>query len=213
MKLPPEPINIDQLPIPHWGLVCPKCSYSLRYLPSHRCPECGTIFEMNEVIQTYTKLREPVFTGAELPLPDFSLHCKKCKAPLADASSFHCPQCSRPFAPKRWQPRRTWFKVSPRMRQDIPQEVIAALLEENYVPYILDQSRDPFGFSTTRLLVAKEFFFDLLWILTQTRSKVQSEIKVEEPTTWHCESCQEQNPGHFELCWQCQHSRDMETPQ
>ena len=40
------PVDLNQLPIPDWGLRCPTCSYLLKGLPSHRCPECGTQLPM-----------------------------------------------------------------------------------------------------------------------------------------------------------------------
>ena len=66
-------IDLNTLPIPDWGLICPKCRYPLVGLPAHRCPECGTEFDMADVVQTWHRLRDPRFTGHELPLPDFGL--------------------------------------------------------------------------------------------------------------------------------------------
>ncbi|MBK8266827.1 MAG: hypothetical protein IPK83_00330 [Planctomycetes bacterium] len=38
------------LPVPDLGLCCMQCGYALRGLPSHRCPECGREFTLNEYI-------------------------------------------------------------------------------------------------------------------------------------------------------------------
>ncbi|MFQ5425296.1 MAG: hypothetical protein ACE5F9_15125, partial [Phycisphaerae bacterium] len=40
----------DALPVPDLGLRCLKCGYNLAGLPTHRCPECGRPFQIDEHI-------------------------------------------------------------------------------------------------------------------------------------------------------------------
>ncbi len=40
----------EVLPVPDLGLQCKKCAYSLADLPEHRCPECGTPFNVEDHI-------------------------------------------------------------------------------------------------------------------------------------------------------------------
>ena len=71
-------VDLGRLPIPDWDLTCPNCRYALKFLPQHRCPECGTVFEMEEVVTTWARVREPGYCGDELPVPDFGLSCERC---------------------------------------------------------------------------------------------------------------------------------------
>lgn len=166
---------------------------------------------MEAALPTYSRLREPYFTGHESPLPDYSLYCEHCQGPLAGASGQRCPQCNHPFDIEKWKSRRPWFEATAALRRDIPLAVTIALLDECYVPYFVEQSRDPFGSSVTRLLVRREFFFDLLWILSQARLETKDQTRVEPRSAWICPSCAEKNPAHFELCWQCQRERNQAT--
>ncbi|RIK69368.1 MAG: hypothetical protein DCC65_01090 [Planctomycetota bacterium] len=38
------------LPVPDLGLRCLRCGYNLAHLPRHRCPECGTEFDIESYI-------------------------------------------------------------------------------------------------------------------------------------------------------------------
>ncbi|RMF77629.1 MAG: hypothetical protein D6744_11140, partial [Planctomycetota bacterium] len=64
-------LDVWQLPIPDWGLTCPRCRYPLRGLPSHRCPECGTDLDMEKLVEPWSRIREPRFDGTQLPIPNF----------------------------------------------------------------------------------------------------------------------------------------------
>ena len=46
-----------ELPVPDLGLHCRQCSYPLRGLPSHVCPECGTTFDPAALLGTEPALR------------------------------------------------------------------------------------------------------------------------------------------------------------
>ena len=112
-------IDLNALPIPDWGIECPTCHYPLVGLPSHRCPECGTEFDMAEVVKPWHRLREPRFTGHERPLPDFGLLCQACRHPLAGAERYECPDCGVPFDVEVMRPRRTWFIVDQSLCGDV----------------------------------------------------------------------------------------------
>nr|WP_108743949.1 DUF2007 domain-containing protein [Salinivibrio sp. IB643] len=50
-----------------------------------------------------------------------------------------------------------------------------------------------------------------LWVepekVSQARTLLQ-EYEAQSHTHWICQACGEENAGSFELCWQCQHSRE-----
>jgi len=205
-------IDLNRLPIPDWGLRCPKCRYPLVGLPEHRCPECGGAFRMEEVVKPWHRLREPRFTGHELPLPDFGLRCRACGQPLAGASARRCPACGAPFDPEAIRPRRHWFLVDQELCGEVPLAGLEALLAAERVPYTRAHGKllseiygvtQPIG---SRLLVPREFFFELLWLIRRASAEI-ARVRQEPPQEWVCPGCGEAVPGHFELCWNCQSRR------
>ncbi|WBA11734.1 DUF2007 domain-containing protein [Salinivibrio kushneri] len=50
-----------------------------------------------------------------------------------------------------------------------------------------------------------------LWVapenVAQARQLLQA-YEAQSETHWVCQHCGEENAGSFELCWQCQHSRE-----
>ena len=193
-------IDLNQLPIPDWGLVCPSCGYALRGLPSHRCPECGLQFDLPTILPTYARVREPRFTGRELPVPDFGLDCPECGAKLAGARSRVCPVCGELFDPAEFVPIREWFPVRFENPDEGEPQALAAILDEHYIPYLLDDRNSAFR-SWSSLRVSREFFFDYLWL-------VQRAVRLRLPAAetipdWQCPGCSEENPATFEVCWSC----------
>lgn len=202
----------DALPIPDWGLLCPKCRYPLRGLPGHRCPECGTAIDVAALIRPWTRLRPPRFTGHELPFPDFGLDCAACGAPLAGARRFCCASCGEAFDPERGRPRREWFVLDRAICEPLPVVGVQALLADEAVPFIPVGERGPWevfmgqGPMQDRVRVPREFYFEVLWLLQEARHKV-ARVQAAPGKDWTCASCGESNPGHFEICWKCQAAR------
>lgn len=202
-------IDLAQLPIPDWDVHCPDCGYALRGLTAHRCPECGRSFEMAEVVRTWTRLRGPRFTGGERPLPDFGLACRACEADLADACDNRCPKCGEPFDLRAMQPRKAWFLIDEGLAGPLDLTTLAAVLEQEQVPLVPVSGRSTTDLIMgtraigTRLLAPREFYFEVLWI-ARDRKKRLSAIRAAALTEWICRTCHEPNPGHFEICWNCE---------
>ncbi len=198
-------IDIEQLPIPDWNLVCRTCGYPLKSLPRHRCPECGLEVVMSELVQPWTRLREPQFTGRELPLPDFGLVCGDCEVPLAGATEFRCPGCRAPFDPRDGAPAGKWYKIPPALLGELPPQVVEIVLAEEFIPYVRRERRDLSrilgvdALADVRIEVPGEFYFDLLAGLRR------HELTAADPTDpdWTCSNCQEPNPPTFTICWNC----------
>ena len=198
-------VDLFQLPIPNWGLVCPTCGYLLNGLPSHRCPECGTEFDVASIVPTYARLREPRFTGHELPLPDFGLTCAKCGAPLSGAVSRACPRCGAAFDPEALRPSGEWFPADTSLRGD---RVTQLLLDEAYIPYVAREEQNAFtGQLGLSLFVSSEFYFEFLWLTGQGAGQLGSTGNSLPNCPWSCPSCAERNPPNFEVCWNCRHPR------
>ncbi|MBL8880048.1 MAG: hypothetical protein JNG88_13085 [Phycisphaerales bacterium] len=205
-------IDINQLPIPDWGLKCPRCEYSLRGLPKHICPECGLTLNMAELVKPWTRLREPTYTGDELPIPDFGLRCGQCNAPAAGWPTHACPHCGH-LATMRWiQPQEPWFQASA-WASDLPGDsALEAVLIDEAIPHIRSISRSGADVLLARgvgagvLFVSSEFYFDYL-ALMQTLRLADQEQSAPRPE-WRCEFCGEMCPENFELCWSCGTPRD-----
>lgn len=206
-------IDLNALPIPDWGLECPRCRYPLIGLPSHRCPECGTKFDMADVVKPWHRLREPRFTGHELPLPDFGLLCHACRYPLAGAARRACPDCGAPFDPESIRPRRTWFIVDQSLCGDVSLAGLEPLLATECVPHMRAHGKllaEIYGVANivgSRLLVPAEFYFELLWLLRRSVKEIE-QVRQHPGSPWTCPNCGEEVPHHFNVCWNCEQPRE-----
>ncbi len=198
-------IDIEQLPIPDWNLVCRKCGYSLKCLSEHRCPECGQQIVMGELLEPWMRLREPQFTGRELRLPDFGLACGECDAPLAGATELHCPSCRAPFDPYDGIPKGEWYKIPLPLLGGLPPQEAEMVLAEEFIPCVRIERRDLSrilgvdALADIRLQIPSEFYFDLLAALRRHA------LTAADPAgpDWTCSNCQESNPATFKICWNC----------
>jgi predicted amidophosphoribosyltransferase len=206
-------VDLTQLPIPDWGLTCPGCGYLLRGLPTHRCPECGEPIAVEELVRCWTRLRAPRFTGHESPLPDLGLRCPTCGEPLAGAVGSACGHCGAGFQIEGWQPRGAWFIVDSELCGRLPIPGVQALLAGEGVPYFPMTEMtvgDIYGgrsMMVARLRVPSEFYFEVRWLLENARRDVEA-ARAGEQKQWRCAHCGEVNPGHFEVCWNCERAND-----
>ena len=197
------PVNVYELPIPDWGLSCPQCGYPLKFLPSHRCPECGTELDMAAIIPSWVRLRDPQYTGAEVPFPDFGLECEQCGTPLADAPERACPICGQPFDLRTMAPVKAWFVVEPDMREPLPMALVESILVTEEVPHLVREGLYAFGTANWTLLVPGEFYFELLWLIRDAKQRIEAERDGPAGQSWWCQGCGEENPAGFERCWSC----------
>ena len=206
-------IDLHQLPIPDWGLVCPFCSYLLQGLPTHRCPECGRDLNIPSLIRPWTRLRGPRVTGRERPLPDFGLQCAQCQAPLAGAERMECPQCRAPFDLPALPLREKWFVLDRQLCGDLPIPGVQALLAAEDVPHVpvnemtLSEIYGGQSVMVNRLRVPSEFLFEVLWLLRKARREMEAVRAAGPGERWRCGHCGARNPGHFEICWKCEQPR------
>ena len=206
-------VDLQQLPIPDWGLLCPSCRYPLKGLPRHRCPECGLQFDINELIRSWTRLREPRFTGQELPVPDFGLTCGTCGEPLTGAESCACPHCHAGFDLAAQQPPTPWFVLDRDLCGDVPIPTLQVLLAAEDLPHVpvkektLSEIYMGQSMTITRLRVPTEFFFETLWLIRHAQVEMEAARTLGRAQRWPCGQCGEENPGNFELCWNCGEAR------
>jgi len=208
-------IDLHQLPIPDWGLLCPRCRYPLKGLPRHRCPECGLQIDIPALIQTWTRLRDPRFTGGERPLPDFGLTCSNCDQPLAGAPASVCPHCQTPFDLETLRPQKAWCLLDAGLCGPLPIPGVQALLATESVPHVPVNEktlREIYGGQSmivTRLRIPSEFYFEVLWLIRRARLEMDTARSVGDRGEWLCSQCGEPNPAHFEVCWNCEQPRNQ----
>jgi rRNA maturation endonuclease Nob1 len=79
-------LDLNQLPVPDWGLRCPHCDTLLAGMPEHCCTHC----------------RQPFSTAVLLarvrPIPDFGLRCPTCAYLITGLMEERCPECGSPFS-------------------------------------------------------------------------------------------------------------------
>ncbi|MEW6251385.1 MAG: hypothetical protein AB1716_12115 [Planctomycetota bacterium] len=208
--------DLDQLPIPDWGLHCPKCRYPLRGLPRHRCPECGTAFEMRDMVPPSTRVRAPRIVGLPLPIPDWGLVCLECRYPLRGLPTHRCPECGTRFDLETLRAAGEWFTLDAGMCPDLPFTHVLGLLQSEYVPHIPQPGRSvgqvyglqPQDMPITRVKVATEFYYEVLWLIRGLREQLAAS-RAAARKTWRCAHCGEKNPGSFEVCWSCETDRPV----
>lgn len=205
-------IDLTRLPIPDWGLECPRCRYPLVGLPAHRCPECGTEFDIAEVVKPWHRLRDPRFTGHELPLPDFGLRCGACREPLAGATTRRCPKCRAGFDPEAIRPSRDWFIVDQPLCGDVALAGMEVILAAERVPYTRAPGKmlaEIYGVAKivgSPLTVPREFYFEVLWLIRQAAEGIE-QVRRDPGADWTCPACGEAVPDHFDVCWNCEAGR------
>lgn len=194
------------LPIPEaCDLVCPRCRYPLRGLPSHVCPECGLTLDIPALTRSWTRWRLPRITGHESPLPDIGLVCARCQTPLAGSAGGRCGACGEPFDIESHRPNKAWAPLDPSSRFGLAAPVVEMLLASEQIPYVAGENKTalehymgtPAG--TGRLLIARDFYFEALALLAATRR----EMDTQRGAPWRCAKCGEESPGDFEVCWSC----------
>lgn len=206
--------DIRQLPIPDWGLECPRCRYPLKHLPEHRCPECGTRFQMDDIVRSWTRTREPRFGGDELPVPDFGFHCSRCGGPLSGAAEAKCPHCGQPFDLQARRPRRAWFAVTATTCDPLPVPIVESALAAENVPFLPQEARSLFDIilgtrlTEMMLFVPRDFYFDACWLIQHAKAAAAASREAGDEGEWTCPACGEPNPAHFGVCWNCTDSGD-----
>lgn len=203
-----ESVDILQLPIPDWGLQCPRCRYALLGLPSHRCPECGLSLDMREVVKPWTRLRPPRFDGTERPLPDYGFDCAECGASLAGARSDCCNKCETRFDLHAIVPKSKWFAITAAAAQPLTLGHLETMFLAEQLPHVpIDQrtlhehllGQQSIG---SNLLVPREFWFEVRWLIGGAARDLHA-IRTAPKADWKCATCGEDVPANFELCWNC----------
>jgi ribosomal protein L37E len=198
-------VDLNQLPIPDWGLHCPRCQYDLRGLMRHQCPECGLEFDIAEVVRPWNRIRDPWFTGEELPIPEWGLQCRECGTSLCGITTYVCSHCGAAVPlPAKLRPHSEWFAVTPEQGGSLSKELAEMVLLEHDIPHRRVSSSQLYGELHTQwyITAASEFYFDVLFVLTREQQRIEAS-RADAERKLNCQSCEAENPGNFLTCWQC----------
>jgi len=81
--------TLDELPVPDWGLTCPACGHPLAGSKTHRCEQCGEVFDVRRLLVR------------QRPVPELGLVCPECGC--RDAL-YYLAEATRPSAPWTQEP-------------------------------------------------------------------------------------------------------------
>jgi len=152
------------------------------------------------------------FDPDALPVPDLGLRCMACEYPLAGLSEHRCPECGRPFALDEFLPPGDFPLVVFAGKPVRVDDEIAAFMRGVGIPILqrrtsLDAMRgmDARPNHAGELCVPRESYYEVIDLLRRRASgeRISMADSPRERPEWTCRSCEEPNPGQFEICWNC----------
>ncbi len=153
------------------------------------------------------------FDPEALPVPDLGLLCRKCGYPLAGLSQHRCPECGRAFTMEEYIPPGDFPFLIYDGKQVRPTPETIELLKQACIPYMHvmppgDTVLKNMGYNPDKLrghiAVPRELYFETIDLLRrrQLGEPIETPTAVEQPD-WTCPACSEENPGTFDMCWNC----------
>jgi len=154
----------------------------------------------------------------DAPLPDYGLRCRQCGYTLAGITRLQCPECGDPFALDDYIPDGAF----PPLIADGQRVRLSPDLTELFAAYHLPvvELNDPlnlvFGGGSvpwsdhTRqgpaIAVPRDRWLEAVDLVRRYVHHEELPPPPDEPQPgpdWHCPHCGEDNPGHFQVCWNC----------
>lgn len=162
---------------------------------------------------------DSVFDPNQLPMPDLGLVCRDCGYPLAYATEHRCPECGWRFEVDDLVPPGEFPALYADGREVRGTPQVVNLLKRYQVPFIAlaDPSVGVFGLVRTSsqvgdpLAVPRERYLEVIDLLRRSRqdeAMPPAPERVNPDKSWTCSHCAESNPGHFQVCWNCQQPAD-----
>lgn len=151
-----------------------------------------------------------------LPTPDLGLRCMTCGYPLAKLPSHRCPECGNAFDFEDFVPPGDFPMVIFDGKEALLTPDAIDALRRAKIPYIelIGPVESMYGFHSlthtkSRFGVPRSSYFDAVYVLRQIHQGEFPPMDDAVLPDWVCIDCNEENPGNFELCWQCEASRPV----
>lgn len=159
-----------------------------------------------------------MFDPNTLPIPDLGLRCSACGYNLAGLPRHICPECGRKIQLDEHIPAGDFPELIFNGERLLVTDDVRELLRLYKIPFLENKTHTetimmsvgvPVN-SPGYLCVSREQYFEVIDLL---RRRLLGQPMPEAPQAtrdvdeWVCPACGEINPGHFELCWNCQFIR------
>ena len=149
-----------------------------------------------------------------LPTPDLGLRCMKCGYPLGGLSEHRCPECGTKFEYSDFIPAGDFPVAIVDGKEALLTPDVQDALRREKIPFMPLHSavEDLYGISPVtmrppRAGVGRSYYFEAIDLLRRLRDGVFALPPLDDSPDWDCPNCGENNPGPFEICWQCQTAR------
>ena len=153
------------------------------------------------------------FDPETLPVPDLGVCCPGCGYNLAGLPEHRCPECGRQFTMEEFIPEGQYPVVIFNREEVRSSPQVIELLTRMKVPYmevmrpgdVVYGVGSPIG-KWARIAVPRACFFEVIDLLRRmAMSEPMPEPSAERQSEqgWTCTACGEENPGNFEICWNC----------
>lgn len=155
------------------------------------------------------------FDPEQLPVPDLGLTCRHCGYALNGLTRHRCPECGHDFTLDEFIPRGDFPPVIIDGREIRIAPEIETILRRAGILFM--DARTPLetlkplfnaGQARERLAVPRSDYFRAVWLIRQWLRDGTAPPPIPPREDWTCSACGEENPGAFELCWQCGNDRE-----
>lgn len=152
------------------------------------------------------------FDPEALPVPDLGLCCRNCGYGLAGLPRHQCPECGRKFTMDEHIPPGDFPVVIFDGKELRNTPDVIDLLRRYQIPYleILRPTEAIVGYGgpvlgPARIGVVRESYFEVIDLLRRRRHQapLPPPPSPRGGADWCCPACGEENPGNFEVCWNC----------
>lgn len=154
----------------------------------------------------------------EAPLADYGLRCRACGYPLAGVTRAACPECGAAFTLEDYIPEGAFPPLIADGQMVHVTDELAELFDAYHLPIV--EMNDPiaqvFGGGVVpwsvksrrgaAIAVPRERWFEAVDLIRRWRLAEELPPPPDEPEPgpdWSCGACGEENPGHFQVCWNC----------
>lgn len=149
-----------------------------------------------------------------IPTPDLGLRCMQCEYPLGGLMERRCPSCGTPFEYESYVPKGDFPALIADGKEVLLTPEVMDALQRAQVPYVevhgvAAHIYGPFSatHSRTRAGVPRSQYFEAVHAVKQLKDGIHALPPQEMRPDWCCPTCLEENPGAFEICWQCETNR------
>ncbi len=151
------------------------------------------------------------FNPESLPVPDLGLCCLQCGYGLAGLPSHRCPECGKTFTMDGHIPKGDFPVVIFNGKEVRSLPEIMDLLRRYQIPFmeVLGPADSMYGMlgathRRSRIGVMRSRYWEVIDLFR--RRALDEPLPVVEEfdrPDWTCPGCEEENPGSFEVCWNC----------